>query len=104
MPGIQITQNNTQAALILQENLVASLVPDLKSTLKNLLQQGVTKLEIDFTHVQIVDSTGIGCLIAAHNSLSKNGGSLSVFGMSQDIYELFCSMRLDRHFTIKPLV
>jgi anti-anti-sigma factor len=103
MPEIQIMRNNAQATIILEENLVASSVPQIKNVMKDLLQEGVTNLEIDFTQVKIVDSTGIGCLIAAHNSLTKAGGGLTVFGVSGDIYELFSSMRLNRHFTIKPI-
>lgn len=103
MPGIQIQHKGTQATITLGENLVASLVPDLKGAMKALLREGVTKLAIDLSQVSIVDSTGIGCLIAAHNSLTKINGGLTVFGTSSDIYELLCSMRLNRHFTINPL-
>lgn len=103
MSEMQVKRDKSQATITLEKDLVASLVPDLKSTMKNLLQEGVTHMDIDFSQVNIVDSTGIGCLIAAHNSLSKSGGGLTIFGVSGDIYELFSSMRLNRHFTIKPI-
>jgi anti-sigma B factor antagonist len=103
MPEIQIKHEQTQATIKLEQDLVASLVPDLKNAMKGLLQEGVTHLEIDLSQVRIVDSTGIGCLIAAHNSLSKIGGGLTVFGVSEDVFELFSSMRLNRHFTIKQM-
>ena len=103
MPGSKVEHNKTQAVITLQENLVASLVPELKNAMKDLLQEGVTKLDINLSEVKVVDSTGIGCLIAAHNSLAKTGGGLTVLGVSEDIFELFSSMRLNRHFTIKTI-
>jgi len=103
MSPMEIKQDHTQGTITLDENLVASQVPELKTAMKGLLEQGVTHLEVDFTQVKIVDSSGIGCLIAAHNSLVKIGGGLTVFGVSADIFELFSSMRLNRHFTIKPI-
>jgi anti-anti-sigma factor len=49
----------------------------------------------------VVDSSGIGLLIATHNSLKTKGGSLRVANASPDILNLFKAMRLDRHFTVE---
>jgi anti-anti-sigma regulatory factor len=48
----------------------------------------------------IQDSTGIGLLIAAHNSLRKVGGKLPVIHASPDILELFQTMRIHQHFSV----
>jgi|WetSurMetagenome_2_1015567.scaffolds.fasta_scaffold598176_1 anti-anti-sigma factor len=98
----EIVKESTTATIILRSDLVASSVPEIRGDLKQLLQEGVTRLVMDVSNVGIVDSVGIGCLVAAHNSLLKVGGSLSVVGPNEEIYELFRSMRLDRHFEIHP--
>ena len=97
-----ISREGTQAVVTLGENLVASNVLEVRNELRNLLQEGVVAVVIDMVHVEMLDSSGIGCLVAAHNSLSKKGGSLMIFNASPNIYELFKSMRLDRHFSIMP--
>lgn len=81
-------------------DIVASTASQVRKELKELVQAGVTNLTIDLRNVHLLDSTGIGCLVAAHNSLKKSGGKLHVAMASHDLYELFRSMRLDRHFTI----
>jgi anti-anti-sigma factor len=48
----------------------------------------------------MVDSSGIGLLISAYNSLRKTGGSLVVIHASADILELFQTMRMHQHFSI----
>jgi anti-anti-sigma regulatory factor len=48
----------------------------------------------------MVDSTGIGLLISAHNSLKKAGGDLTVIHASKDILDLFRTMRIHQHFSV----
>jgi anti-anti-sigma factor len=100
MAEIQVIHNDTQATLILGEKLTASEVPNLKSELKRLIGAGVVTMSFDCSQLNMMDSTGIGCLIAAHNSLDKVDGKLFMFQVSPDMYDLLCSMRLDRRIKI----
>ncbi len=101
MPEFKITQKDHNAGFVVGENLVASIVPEVRQEIKRLINEGVTTLVVDVAQVGLVDSTGIGCLVAAHNSLIQIGGCLEVVNASSDVLELFTSMRLDRHFSIK---
>jgi anti-sigma B factor antagonist len=104
MAEIQVIHTGAQATLIIGEKLVASEVPILKNEMKRLIGEGVTFMVLNCTNLLLLDSTGIGCLVAAHNSLVKNNGSLSLIQISQDIYDLLCSMRIDRHIQITLMV
>jgi anti-anti-sigma factor len=72
--------------------------------MKRLIGEGVSSISLDCTNLVMMDSTGIGCLVAAHNSLTKLNGSLSLTQVSSDIHDLLCSMRLERRIKISPLV
>ena len=98
----QVIKKGAQATIILAEELVASEVPNLKIVMKRLIGEGVTSIILDCTHLILMDSTGIGCLVAAHNSLTRVNGSLTIIQASADIYDLLCSMRLDRHIKMTP--
>jgi anti-anti-sigma factor len=102
MTEIQVIHTNTQATIVLGEKLAASDVPNLKSEMKRLIGTGVTAMFLDCTQLILIDSTGIGCLIGAHNSLDRVDGSLSMTQVSSDVYDLLCSMRLDRRIKIIP--
>jgi anti-anti-sigma factor len=104
MTEIQVVQTGAQAAIVLGEKLTASEVPNLKSEMKRLIGSGVTALTLDCTRLVMMDSTGIGCLVAAYNSLDKVDGKLYMIQVSSDMYDLLCSMRLDRRVKISPLV
>lgn len=84
------------------KDIVASIADDLRKDLAREVAEGVKKLTIDLKGVEMVDSVGIGVLVATHNSLSKSGGCLAVSNVSEDLCRLFRTMRLDQHFEVAP--
>lgn len=75
-------------------DLTASGVPALQAELKQHLTEATQELVFDLAHTTMLDSSGIGLLIAAANSLSRRNGRLRVINASADILQLFQSMRL----------
>jgi anti-anti-sigma factor len=104
MTEIQVVHTGAQATINLGEKLTASEVPNLKNELKRLIGAGVTSMTLDCARLTMMDSTGIGCLVAAHNSLDKVDGKLFMIQVSADMYDLLCSMRLDRRVKITPML
>jgi anti-sigma B factor antagonist len=102
MTETQVKHTGAQATIILGKKLTASEVPNLKSEMKRLINEGVTLMSLDCTSLVTMDSTGIGCLVAAYNSLDKVDGKLLMTQVSSDIHDLLCSMRLDRRIKITP--
>jgi anti-anti-sigma factor len=84
------------------KDIVASMADDFRKDLLNELAGGVKRLVLDLNGVEMVDSVGIGVLVATHNSLNKIGGHMAISNVSADIYNLFKTMRLDQHFEITP--
>ncbi len=97
MTEINREQDRTIAKI--DQDLVASVVPELKQELQGIVDQG-EDLAVDLQGVNIIDSKGIGLLIATHNSLQESNKSLEVLNPSEDVLNLFRSMRLDKHFSI----
>lgn len=104
MTEIQVIHTGEQATINLGEKLTASEVPNLKGEMKSLIGAGVTSMTLDCTRLTMMDSTGIGCLVAAYNSLDKVDGKLFMIKVSTDMYDLLCSMRLDRRVKITPML
>jgi anti-anti-sigma factor len=95
----QIVQENDRTVVKPQRDIVVPATDELRQELKNVIAAG-SDLTIDLTGVEIIDSTGLGLLISAHNTLKKAGKALVVTNASADLRELFRSMRLDKHFTV----
>ncbi len=103
MASIQIEQNETRAVVRLNEPLTSAFAAELRPRLQEVVATGTTQLAIDLSSVDLVDSAGIGLLIAARNSLAKVGGTMRIIGVSAEIQHLFKVMRLDRHFQIEGI-
>ena len=97
----QITENNDQIIVKPGKDVVASMANEFRDKLQEQIKKSPKELIIDLQGVEMVDSVGIGVLIATHNSLHKVGGELRVTNVARDIFGLFTTMRLDRHFTVE---
>ena len=82
-------------------DMVASMAQEFRNELRSLVEEGAKELVIDLGGVEMMDSVGIGVLIASHNSLAKVGGKLTVTSVSNEVYGLFKTMRLDQHFDVR---
>ncbi len=96
----KINKKNDQATVVPGADLVAGIVLDFRKELTDLIKDGCKKIRIDLGNVGMIDSSGIGVLISAQNSLKKINGTLSVFNISPDILKMFKIMRLDKHFEV----
>lgn len=82
-------------------DVVASTVAELRGQLKDRILPNTREVTIDLSDVRMVDSSGLGMLIATHNSLRKTGGELVLDGCSADLLELFRAMRIHQHMKVK---
>lgn len=97
----EIIKNDDHVVVKPMTDIVASMAENFRSELQALIEGEEKDIIIDMDGVEMVDSVGIGVIIATHNSLSKVGKKLKVTNIIKDIYTLFTTMRLDRHFEIE---
>jgi anti-anti-sigma factor len=95
-----ITRKGTSVTITPGQDIVSSMVPDLKNELNSLLDEDPQELRLDLSGTTMMDSIGIGVVIATHNSMKKKGGKLVVCNVSENILKLFKSMRLDQHLNL----
>ncbi len=85
------------------KDVVASMAEEFKTELLNTINDSEGKLILDLSGVDMVDSVGIGVIIATHNSLNQAGRKMKVVNVSKDVYGLFTTMRLNRRFTVEEI-
>jgi anti-sigma B factor antagonist len=82
-------------------DIVASMADEFKNELLAVINESSVDIVIDLAGVAMVDSVGIGVIIAAHNTLTQSDRKLKVINVSKDVYGLFSTMRLNRRFTVE---
>jgi anti-sigma B factor antagonist len=95
-----ILRENNKATIQPPGDIVAASVPNLRAAVRGVVGEGYKELVVDLSKVRMVDSSGLGLLISAHNSLSKVGGHLQVIRATEDILSLFRTMRIQQHFNV----
>lgn len=100
MTDSMVTRQDSKAVIQPAGDVVAASVAALRSTMRGIVGDGVRELVMDLTNVQMVDSSGIGLLISAHNSLRRTGGRLAVIHASPEVLDLLMTMRIHQHFSV----
>jgi anti-anti-sigma factor len=97
----EIVTDGDQTIIKPGTDVVASMAETFKGELLSAINASQGMVIIDLDGVAMVDSVGIGVMIAAHNTLDQSGRKLKVINVSKDIFGLFTTMRLNRRFTIE---
>jgi len=100
MAEIEIIREGSTATVTPAVNVVSSNVAEMRTLIKGIIAEGCSAITMDLKGVEIVDSTGIGLLIAVHNTLLKVDGKIAIINASKDLLDLFKAMRLDQHFSV----
>ncbi len=77
-----------------------STAPALAEQLTAALQAGRTRIVLDFTEVEFIDSTGLSVLLNALRRLARRDGALSLVCTNPTVLRLFEITRLDATFDI----
>ena len=94
MANYTINRDGAKTTITPAGDLTASMNGELQEALKTELESGVTELVFDLGSTVMLDSCGIGLLIAAANGLARNKGKIQVVNVSPDILNLLQSLRL----------
>jgi len=72
----------------------------LKNKVKNCAMNGQFNLVIDMSKVTLVDSSGMGSLVACLRVIKKEGGDIRIYGIKDQVRALFELIRLHHIFEI----
>ena len=100
MKACELRRDGDKVFVMLEGDLTAMVAPELKSAVQQALGDGALEVIFDFGKTTILDSTGIGFLIATYNSVKKKNGSVRVVSVSEDILGLLRSMRLEERLCV----
>ena len=97
---IVVKKDGVNLIIIPQGDMVSQESTGFLSDVKNLDMKPVENLVVDFSQVSMIDSMGLGALIAIHKILKEGSKVLKVRSIQPDVYKLMVAMGLDRHFSI----
>ena len=83
------------------EHLDASVAEEFKRDVAGILSEN-TNIVFDMSHLQFVDSAGLGAILSCLRRLSAAGGDLKLCDLSRSVRSVFEIARMHRIFDIFP--
>ncbi len=86
--------STTPIVITPDSDIVGTATHDLKKEFSNIIKEGQVQIKLDLKNVTMIDSLGIGVLVATRNSLRQSDGEFSIINLSPDLTQLFSNMRI----------
>ncbi len=102
MTGVEISRNGDRARVDLGGSLTEADIPDLQPALHREIAAGVREMAFDMARTVSIDSSGIGLLLAAVNSIKRSRGEIRLLNVSVEIQALFRSLGLSSILHVTP--
>lgn len=95
-----IAHSNYYVATIMIAEANMEQADSFKHVLISELDSGHKQIVISFENVQYIDSSFLGALVAALKHALAIGGDLAVYGLNDNILNLFEMIRMDKVFRV----
>lgn len=94
---MQISERQSGSVTVLDLSGKVTLGEDstlLKDKLQSLLHQGRKNLVLNLAEVSYVDSAGLGALVSAYTTVTREGGSLKLVNVTKRLQDLLSITKL----------
>jgi anti-sigma B factor antagonist len=94
------TVKDNKSVVALSGHLDFSSRKALRAVIDENLAQGCCDFVLDLHHVDFVDSSGLGALIACYSTVRKQGGGMTLVRLPQQVHDLMEMTKLTAFFDI----
>ena len=94
-------EGSTLYVVISCPRMNAAIVPTIKEQIAAAWNTGITRVVVDMSLVEFVDSSGVGALLGVLRRLPQGEGSVVLKGLQQQVRTVFVLLRLQRIFQIE---
>ncbi len=99
---IAVSEPDGKAVVALRGELDASNAPRLFEQFAQLSRNGVTDVELDLSHLESMDSTGLSVVVAEHKRTRNDGGGLVILSPNRRVIRLFQLSGLMSYLVVHP--
>lgn len=102
---MKISQQPLEGDIILVRlsgRLDARSSPEVRAVLRELIENGQSKIVVDLEQVPFIDSSGLASLVSGLRLAREKGGDIALSGAQSQAQVVFRLTMLDRVFSIHP--
>ncbi len=101
--SFSITEREVDGVVILSLNgrfVIGEAIEQFRARFDELLKAGRTRIALDLSGTDYIDSSGMGYFVVAHTQSEKAGGALTMFNLTQRSIDLMLLTKLSTVFNI----
>lgn len=91
-----VVKDGGATVLRVRGELDALSCPELRPVLDALVAQGRCVITVDLSELRLIDSSGVGAMVALYKRVRANGGEVKFVGVTAQPLVIFKLLRLDR--------
>ena len=91
-----LNKQNDASILRIEGELDALSVVDLRPTISKMREEHPSHVIVDLSHLRLIDSSGVGAIVAMFKAVRANGGTLVVSGARDQPLAILRLLHLDR--------
>ncbi|MCR9124828.1 MAG: STAS domain-containing protein [Rhodobacteraceae bacterium] len=99
MPLASRDAGDTRIVTVNADRIDAALAIRFKDEMRGLTQEGPCRIVLNLTHVDFVDSSGLGAIVAAMKQLGPDR-RLELAGLNAAVHKVFRLTRMDTVFAL----
>ena len=97
----EIASKDGTSHLSIEGQLDAVSVSDLRTELDKLVATRPAAVEVELSHLRMIDSSGVGALVSLYKRVRAQGGNVVIKGIRDQPLAIFQLLKLDR-FMLRP--
>ena len=92
----QVSATPDGVRLVIGGELDSVTTPRLGDQVQALLGQRPSRLEVDLSALEIIDSSGVGLVVSLYEAVRAYGGQITITGLRGQPLAIFRLLKLDR--------
>jgi anti-sigma B factor antagonist len=95
-----LEQDGLSTVLRVRGELDALSCPELRAVVDTISSMGKRVVTVDLSELRLIDSSGVGVMVALYKRVRANGGEVRFVGVTAQPLVIFKLLRLDRAFEL----
>ena len=79
------SRDDVQIVRVREERLVYAMLSSFFSEVSGVIEAGATKLVIDLSRVDYIDSASVGCLMDVYRLIDERSGKIKLVGLQERV-------------------
>jgi anti-sigma B factor antagonist len=96
----EVTTNNNSTILTVRGSLDINTAPALAEEIDKIIQTKPTKVAVDLSPLELIDSSGVAALVKLYKGIRSSGGDIGFTGAKDQPLAIFKLLRMDRVFDL----